>query len=140
MERTRLQQIFKEQEIRLTHTSDDDAQILRVGKLVGADRVVFGEHTISSNVVSRSSFNVYGGGSRSETVYNVSVSVRSVDVETGEIRWSGSALYPSPINNPESAISYLTQAAVARANCLIEMGYEWKELSASEKGGCLKKE
>ena len=41
VERARLQQIFQEQQIRLTHTADDDADILRVGKLVGADRVIF---------------------------------------------------------------------------------------------------
>lgn len=36
VERARLQQVFNEQQIRLTHTPDDDAQVLRVGKLLGA--------------------------------------------------------------------------------------------------------
>jgi hypothetical protein len=34
VERAYLQQVLKEQQIRLTHTSDDDADILRVGKLL----------------------------------------------------------------------------------------------------------
>ena len=140
VERSRLDQVFKEQEIRLTHTPDDNAQVLRVGKLIGAERVIFAEHTVSSNVVSRSAFNAYGGGSRSETVYHVSVAVRAVNVETGEVRWSGTAQYPSPINNPEAGLTYLTQSAIARAVCPIETGYEWKESSTFEKGGCRKKE
>src|SRR5712692_15157 len=79
VERSRLDQVFKEQEIRLTHTSDDDAQILRVGKLLGAERVIFAEHTISSSVVSRAFIGAYGGGGRSETVYHISVAVRAVN-------------------------------------------------------------
>jgi len=115
--------------------------VLRVGKLLGAERVIFGEHTVSSNVVSRHAFVFpYGGAGRSETVYDVSVSVRNVDVETGEIKWSGSAHFSSPITNPETAIGLLTQAAVSRASCRIESGYEWKEANAYEKWGCLKKE
>ena len=140
VERSRLDQVFKEQEIRLTHTSDDDAQILRVGKLLGAERVIFAEHTISSNVVSGSYFNRYGGGSQSGTIYHVSVAVRAVNIETGEVRWSGTAHYPRPINNPEAGLSYLTQSAIARAVCPIEKGYEWKESTAFENGGCRKKE
>lgn len=139
VERSRLNQLFKEQAIRLTHTSDDDADILRVGKLLGAERILFAEHTISSNVVSRAFVNQYGGHSRSDTVYHVSVAVRVVDVETGEVRWSGTAQYPSPINNPETGLSNLTQSAIARATCPIEMGWTWTEASAYEKGGCRKK-
>ncbi len=139
VERSRLDQVFKEQEIRLTHTPDDNAQVLRVGKLIGAERVIFAEHTISSSVVSRSAFNAYGGGSRAETVYHVSVAVRGVDIETGEVRWSGTGQFPSPITNPEAGLSHLTQAAILRATCPIEMGYQWTEAGSSE-AGCHKKE
>jgi len=140
VERSRLDQVFKEQQIRLTHTSDDNSEVLRVGALVGAERVIFAEHTISSSVLSRAAFNQYGGGSRSETVYHVSVAVRAVNIETGEVQWSGTAQYPSPINNPEAGLTYLTQSAIARAICPIEMGYEWKESTSYTKGGCSKKE
>lgn len=138
MERSRLDQVFSEQAIRLTHTPDDDAQILRVGKLLGADRIIFAEHTISSNIVSSAYISKYGGQSRSETVYHVSVAVRSVNVETGEVRWSGSAQYPRPINNPESGLSFLTQSAIARALCPIEEGWTWTETSILDQGGCRK--
>lgn len=140
LERSRLDQIFKEQAIRLTHTPDDDAQILRVGKLLGADTIIFAEHTVSSSVASSMYVNQYGGGSRSDTVYHLSVAVRSVDVESGEVRWSGVAQYPSPITNPEAGLSYLTQSAIARANCRTEWGWTWTEANGSVGDGCHKKE
>ena len=40
VERARLQQVFDEQQIRLTHTPDDEAQVLRAGKLLGAEMVI----------------------------------------------------------------------------------------------------
>ena len=138
VERSRLDQVFSEQKIRLTHTPDDDAQILRVGKLLGAERVVFAEHAISSSIVSSAYVNQYGGEGRSETVYHVSVAVRSVNVETGEVRWSGSAQYPSPINNPATGLSFLANSAIARAICPIEEGWTWTEGNSFDQGGCRK--
>jgi len=135
VERAHLQQIFNEQKIRLTHTSDDDSDILRVGKLVGADRVIFVEVTEKSQVIA----NVYYGAARSETAYNMSVAVRGVDVESGEIRWSGTAQTPRAINNPELAIVILSEAAVARALCPVESGYQWKERTREgEEAFCMK--
>ena len=52
VERARLQQVFDEQKIRLTHSSDDDAQLLKVGKLVGAGSIVFVDTESSSGQVS----------------------------------------------------------------------------------------
>jgi hypothetical protein len=126
VERSRLDQVFKEQQIRLIHTPDDNAEILRLGKLVGAERVIFAENSISPSL--------------SGTGYDVSVAIRAVNIETGEIRWSGTAHYPAPINNPEAGLSYLTKSAIARALCPIETGYEWQEATSFEKGGCQKKE
>ncbi len=139
VERARLQEIFNEQKIRLTHTPDDDADILRVGRLVGAEIVIFAEVTMRSDVVSRAYLGPYGGGGRSETVYHLSVAVRGVNVETGEVRWSGSATYPGPINNPDLGIVYLANSAINRALCRVKAGYEWKEMSAFGESGCIKK-
>lgn len=117
VERSRLQQVFEEQKIRLTYSTDDDAQILKVGKILGSDSIVFVETETSSSQTSQAFVNQYGGGSRSETVTNVSVSVRGVNVETGEVMWTGTAHYPKPINNPEAGIIYLTRTAVTRGLC-----------------------
>jgi hypothetical protein len=117
VERSRLQQVFDEQKTRLTYSTDDDAQILKVGKILGASSIVFVETETSSSQVSGAFVNQYGGGSRSETVTNASVSVRGVDVERGEVMWTGAAHYPQAINNPEAGIVYLTQYAVGRGLC-----------------------
>lgn len=135
VERARLQEVFNEQRIRLSHTPDDDADILRIGRLIGAERVVFAEVTVKSEAVSQAYYHpYYGGGGSSGTVYHASVAVRSVNVENGEIRWSGTASYPQAINNPEQAVIYLANAAIARATCRVESDYEW-----SDAKGCTKK-
>jgi hypothetical protein len=137
VERARLQQVFKEQQIRLTHTSDDDADILRVGKLIGADRIVFAEASSREAQFSSASVDKYGGTSSSGVVYHLRVAVRAVEVETGKIRWSGNAVNTHAVNNPEDSLTVLAMVAVARALCPVERGYVWKELSAeSEKHGC----
>jgi PDZ domain/Curli production assembly/transport component CsgG len=117
VERSRLQQVFDEQKIRLTYSSDDDAQILKVGKILGSDSIVFVETETSSSQTSQAFVNQYGGGSRSETVTNASVAVRGVNVETDEVMWTENAHYPQAINNPEAGIIYLTQTAVMRGLC-----------------------
>jgi hypothetical protein len=114
--------------------------MLRVGKLVGAERIVFAEVTITPAVSSRAYVNQYGGRAQTDTIYHLSVAVRMVNVETGEIRWSGSASYPQPVNNPEVGVVYLTQSAIARAVCRVEDGYKWQERSIWTQGGCSKKE
>lgn len=137
VEREQLQQVFKEQQIRLTHTSDDDADILRVGKLIGADRVVFAEASNREARVSSASVDKYGGEYSSQVVYHLRVAVRAVEVETGKIRWSGTAVNAGAVNNPEASLNALAMFAVFRAICPVEKGYVWVELSAeSEKEGC----
>ena len=69
VERTHLDKIFSEQELRLIHSSDAD--LLQVGRLVGASEIVFVEASATS------------------------VSVRSVELESGKIGWTGSAQYRS---------------------------------------------
>ncbi|MCP9470286.1 MAG: CsgG/HfaB family protein [Nitrospira sp.] len=133
VERARLQMILKEQEIRLTHTPEDEADLLRIGKLAGADHMIFAEAVTTSVISSGTFVNAYGGASRTDTAYHVSVSIRSVDVETGEIQWSGSAHYDAAISNPEGGIVYLTRSAVARATCPLEEGHQWSDSSGCSK-------
>ncbi|MGH7205269.1 MAG: CsgG/HfaB family protein [Nitrospiraceae bacterium] len=139
VERARLMEVFNEQKLRLTHTPDDNADVLRVGRLVGADRVIFADVTIRPEAVSQAYVGPYGGGSRSGTVYHLNVSVRAVNVETGEVRWSGTAYYPGPVTNPDQGAVYLAQSAIARALCPVEEGFEWVEPGSWSEGGCRKK-
>jgi hypothetical protein len=113
VERARILEVFKEQKIQLTHSSEDEGDILRVGRLLGADCVVFVDTTMRSN--ERLARNQYGAAAWIE--YHLSVTVRGVNVETSEILWSGSAQYPKGINNPESGMVFLTQNALGHAWC-----------------------
>jgi len=151
VERSRLNAIFDEQKIRLMHTPDDLSNLVRVGKLVGAGRIVFIEvetrsETRSGTITTPGLIAPIGGmwiatpprsDSYSITLHHVSVSIRAVNVEDSTIRWSGTATYDKPVNNPEATIGFLTDAAMRRALCPIEKGYEWFEMSPwRNKWGC----
>lgn len=133
VERARLKEILNEQKIRLTNTADDEADLLRVGRLLGADWIIFADSTVNSAENRRAAVNAYGGYSQAQTVYHLSVSVRNVSIETGEVRWSGTATYPGPVTNPDQGLMYLTRHAMARAICPLEQSYTW-----DERGGCQK--
>ena len=123
VERAQLNRAFDEQRIRLTHTSDDETQLLRVGKLIGADQIVFADHTSDKD---------------NRNLYRLMVRVRAVDVETGEIKWNGSAWYPERMVEEESGLFKLAAVAMFRATCMVERGAKWTAYSASG-GGCSKK-
>ncbi|TKB79295.1 MAG: hypothetical protein E8D42_07810 [Nitrospira sp.] len=129
VERARLQEIFGEQRVQLSHSSEDEAKVLRVGRLAGAERVVFVEVVKSDQWT--------GDGYSRIMVYRVSVNVRCIDVETAEIQWSGTAHFDQPIIDPEESIPLLTKVAMSRATCPIERGYKWTEVgTVSERPGC----
>ena len=155
VERARLQEIFDEQKISLTHSSEDDLNLLRVGRLAGADRVIFIETTQRRESVtpSRGAMDTFfrklramgtqpGQLSVDEqlqqqqprhnlvTVYRPSVTVRAVRIDTGEIAWSGSSTTSQGVNDPEVAIPILTRAAMIRAACPIEREAEWTEYAS----------
>jgi len=74
VERTRLEQVFREQVVQLQHGDDGDA--LRVGKLVGAKAIVIGE--------------VQQWETREpDNSTHISLSLRMIDVETGLLLFGG---------------------------------------------------
>ncbi|MDK2744257.1 MAG: hypothetical protein NDI90_15225 [Nitrospira sp. BO4] len=165
VERARLQTLFEEQKMILTHSSDDSATLLKVGKLVDADVVVFVETTESAeshtpsistmeNVAMRlqNANAVVNGGTplwmqmqkhqQHIRVYRPGVMVRAVKVETGEIEWSGSSTLSQGVTDPELAYPILTQAAMHRAACLVEKGATWVEAASDgsvKQWGCISK-
>ena len=116
VERAKLLQLFEEQRIRLTHTADDEGPILRVGKLLGAQTVVFTDASVSSGVVSNYRVDASGGSGGSVPVNSAAVSIRGVDVETSEVLWSGIARYPKQMaGSVEDGLAKLTCQALATA-------------------------
>lgn len=123
VERAKLEQVMAEQRLRLSHTPDAEADVLRVGRLVGATQVIFAD----VQGVERSSF---GFASRPQ-----SVTVRAVAVESAEVRWVGLASFPESSANPERAVLALAEWAIVRATCY----GTWEEPSATQQGGCREK-
>ena len=115
VERARLKQVLDEQMIRLTHTADDEANLLKAGKLLGAEIVVFMESAQTAGLASSFNVNQYGGGGSSTTTHSAAVFVRAVNIESGEVVWSGNARYGEPIVGVNEALVKLTCQALATA-------------------------
>jgi len=103
VERDKLDLLLKEQETQLTY-GDDRSQV-SVGKLVGAQLVVF------VKTESTEGKGYYADG------YNVSVTVRVVSVETGEVFSLATARWTQPVATQAYGIDQLTTQAVQRALC-----------------------
>jgi hypothetical protein len=147
VEPARLSEILDEQQIQLTRTIDDEAQILKVGKLTGADFVLFVDVSERREKVSGSAglYGEYSIPSYSYVLYYPSVAVRAVDIESREVRWSGHATLNKPLLHSVDPmmLSRMTKAALAHATCFIDRGYDWIEETANGLGstwGCKKKE
>ena len=115
IERARLKEILDEQRTRLTHTPDDESDLQRVGRLLGADTFIFAEATNTPAQYGNTVSNAFGRleGSTA-THFHVSVAIRSVAVETGEVKWIRAAHYERAISNPEAGIIALTEAAMGK--------------------------
>ncbi len=105
VERDQLPLLLKEQETQLRYGDDRRADQVSVGKLTGAQLVAFVE------TESRPSKGYYADG------YEVSVSVRVVSVETGEVFFLGKARWTKPVPSPTYGIDELATRAVSRAVC-----------------------
>jgi curli biogenesis system outer membrane secretion channel CsgG len=132
VDRSRLKDVLNEQKVRLINTSDDQADLLKVGRLLGADQIVLADATVHSKEIQRT-VDSYGGNTKTETVYQLSVSVRNLSVETGEVRWSGTATYPTTVTNSDQGLVDLTRHAISHAVCPLENGYTWDEQAGCQK-------
>ncbi len=82
-----------------------------MAKLVGARLVVFANAEVGSwEVLSWDS-----GLPHNQKVYSATISLRAVDVNTGEIEWSGKAQSTERFGNLEEGISVLACHALATA-------------------------
>ena len=89
VERAQLDDLLREQVIQLTHA--DDANALKIGKLVGAQAVIVGEVQQWER-------------HEQERTNSVSLALRMIDVETGLLLFSGQGHLTDPTNdNPESS-------------------------------------
>jgi hypothetical protein len=114
-------------------SEDQVTLITRAAKEAKVDWILVAEAEIQPVVSSGAHVNRYYGVASSNTLYHLAVSVRNVDLGSGQIRWSGTARYGGPVNNPEQGLISLTHAAISRAICPIERGFTWNDSSGCQK-------
>ncbi|TKS59727.1 MAG: hypothetical protein EWM72_01912 [Nitrospira sp.] len=100
VERAKLDEVLKEQVIQLTHA--DDANVLKVGKLLGAQAIIVGEVQQWER-------------REQERTHSVSLALRMIDVETGVLLFSGAGHLTDPTtDNPESSARLIVHRILAR--------------------------
>lgn len=67
------------------------------------------------------------GGDRVNTLYDPAITVRSLTVNTGAVRWSVTASSPTEVFTPDQTIRELTETALQRGACEAQPHYEWKD-------------
>jgi len=114
---TRVIRVLDNQKIELSNTPDDERKILKVGKMVEADSVLFVD--VQSAVAADSAAQAPKDdvSPNTATKYRVAVSVRCVGVETGEVQWQASARYPFDVPHPDLYATRLIRAAMLRGAC-----------------------
>jgi hypothetical protein len=105
-----IEELVNEQRSKFGDLTEEEV-VLRAGRLARADSVIF------AKVAATPADGTAG--------YQCSVAIRAVNVEIGEVRWSGTAWYPRPVQDLDESVRQLTAMAIARARCPIERGFAW---------------
>ena len=111
VDQTKVLQAAADQKVSLTGYQYLETDVLRMAKLVGARLVVFS----NAEVGSWEALDWSSGFPHSQRVYSATVALRAVDVNTGEIEWSGKAQSTERFSNIEEGVSLLTCHALATA-------------------------
>ncbi len=111
VDRTKLMQYAKDHEVRLNQSRNVESDVLRMGKGIGAQLVIF----VSTKISSGENLVFQSGLPTKQTIHNGAVFIRAVDIATGEINWSGTARYVKDFSNFEDGIAKLSCFALAKA-------------------------
>jgi hypothetical protein len=100
VERTELDEVLKEQVVQLKHA--DDAEVLKIGKLVGAQAIVVGEVQQWERA-------------ERDQVTRVSLALRMIDVESGLVLFNGEGYgSDATVSDPESLARVIAHRILAR--------------------------
>ncbi len=100
VERTELDEVFKEQVVQLQHA--DDAEVLKVGKLVGAQAIVVGEVQQWERA-------------EGDQISRVSLALRMIDVESGVVLFNGEGYgSDATADDPEGLARVIANRILAR--------------------------
>lgn len=116
VERARLEALLNEQVTTLRY--GDERAILKVGAMAGADTILFAN--VQSEDFTPTCF--YTG-----PCFRVQVTLRGVNVETGEVILSGLGFASMVLRDPDRMAASLAYYTFARAVCPTGNGYEWHD-------------
>ena len=88
-----------------------NAEIFKMGKAVGARQIVF----VDTDVSTWRTADIEAFFGQTQNLYTVSVFIRALDAESGEIQWSGKAFSMNKFTNLKEGIHQLTCHALATA-------------------------
>lgn len=100
MDPAELQQAFDKERIRVSRSFADEHNAVRVAKQLGVDFVIFTQSALGETVVSSPSATAGGTpfpGSVPTTFSTASVSLRGIEVASGELVFSATARYPQQL-------------------------------------------
>jgi hypothetical protein len=88
-----------------------NAEIFKMGKAVGAKQIVF----VDTDVSTWRTGDIEAFFGETQNLYTVSVFIRALDADSGEIQWSGKAFSMNKFTNLKEGIHQLTCHALATA-------------------------
>ncbi|GMV48844.1 MAG: hypothetical protein UZ03_NOB001000330 [Nitrospira sp. OLB3] len=109
VDQTKVLQAAADQKVSLSGYQYIETDVLRMAKSVGARLVVF----TNADVGSWEAVNWSSGLPHGQRVYSATIALRAVDVNTGEIEWSGKAQSTERFGNLEEGIGLLACHALA---------------------------
>ena len=92
-------------------TTISNADIFKMGKIVGAKQVVF----VDTDVATWQTGDLEAFFGKTQSLYTASVYIRALDADPGEIQWSGKAFSMDKFTNLKEGIHQLTCHALATA-------------------------
>ena len=100
MEPAELQQAFDKENIRVSHSFEDERNAVRLAKQLNVALVIFTQSAMGETVVSSASMTTASApfpGSVPTTFSSASVALRGVEVASGELVFSATAKYPQQL-------------------------------------------
>jgi hypothetical protein len=112
-----------------------EEELRRLGRLVGADRILVATVMPQSHPVYVMYSGYTEGHPRVSTLFDPVVTVRSLMVDRPTVYWSVTAMGPAPTFALEPTVTDLTQTALRRVSCEADYESQWTDAT-----GCVKKQ
>jgi hypothetical protein len=112
-----------------------EEELRYLGRLVGADRILVAAVMPQSHPLYVMYSGYTEGHPRVTTLFDPTVTVRSLMVNRPTVYWSVTAMGPTPTFALEPTVTDLTQTALRRASCEADFESQWTDAT-----GCVKKQ